>query len=89
MSAFDAVAADIETCQRPDGGNAISRKVGSGLYSHLLALGEERGHDNCTRSTQLFAAKVSLGHVRFHGNSLRVAEGELVESADKAKTMAE
>ena len=31
----DVVAADVKDRQCPDGGNAISRKVGSGLYSSL------------------------------------------------------
>ena len=69
------VAADVQRRQRPDGGNTISTKVGSGLYSHLLALGKEGSDDDGSRLVQLFAAEVCFGHPGVHGDRLLVAEG--------------
>ena len=40
-----------------------------------LALGQEGGHNNRTRSTQLFTAEVGFGHAGLHSNGVRVAEG--------------
>ena len=74
----DAVGADVQTCQRPDGGNAISTKVGSGLYSHLLALGKEGSDDDGSRSEQLFAAEVCFGHTDVHGDRLTVTKGDVL-----------
>ena len=54
----------------------ISTKVGSGLFSHLLALWEEGSHDDGARSTQPFATEVGFGHVRLHGDGLAIAEGD-------------
>ena len=48
----------------------------SGRCDDLLALGEEGSHNNCTGSTQLFAAEVGFGHGGLHGDSLLVAEGD-------------
>ena len=56
------VVAQVQTCQRPDGGNVISRKVGSGLYSHLLALGEEGSEHDGARNAKLLATEVSFKH---------------------------
>ena len=42
----------------------------------LLAHGQEGGHNNRTRFTQLLAAEVGFGHVRLHGDGLAVAKGD-------------
>ena len=48
-----------------------------GNAPNLLALGQKGGHNDCFRSTQPFAAKVSFSHVGLHGNdSLIVAKGD-------------
>ncbi len=48
----------------------------SGWRGDLLALGQEGGHNNRTRSTQPFAAEVSVGHGGIHGGGLLVAKGD-------------
>ena len=46
------------------------------MCGDLLALiGEEGGHNNRARRTQLFAAEVGFSHVGLHGGSLLVTEG--------------
>ena len=45
------------------------------VYGDLLALGEEGGHNNRTRSKQLFTAEVGFGHAGLHGDGVRFAEG--------------
>ena len=45
----EAVAADVQRRQRPDGGNAISTKVGSGLAWHLLVLPDGISESSHTR----------------------------------------
>ena len=45
-------------------------------WRNLLALRQEGGHNNRTRSFQLLAAEVSFGHVRLHGDHPNVAEGD-------------
>ena len=45
-------------------------------WRNLLALRKEGGHNNRTRSTQLFAAEVGFGHDGLHGDSFLVAEGD-------------
>ena len=72
----ELVVANIQTRHRPNGGNAISRKVGSGLYSHLLALRKEGSDDDGPSPVQAFAAEVCFGHTGVHGDRLIVAKGE-------------
>ena len=55
---------------------AISAKVGQGIFLHLLALGEESCHNNGARDAQPFAAEVGFSHIRFHGGGLLDAEGD-------------
>ena len=76
VEANELVVADIQRRQRPDGGNAISTKVGTGLYSHLLALGKEGSDNDGSRSVQLFATEVCFGHAGVHGDRLIVAKGD-------------
>ena len=73
------IPADSEFCHRPDGGMdgaGISEMYIWTVYRNLLALGEEGGHNDRTRSTQLFAAEIGFGHGGLHGGSLLVAEGD-------------
>ena len=55
---------------------AILARLGHRTLMHLLALGKEGGHNNCARSTQLFAAEVGFGHGALNGGSLLVAKGD-------------
>ena len=54
----------------------VLAKCISRWLADLLALGQEGGHNNRTRSTQLFAAEVGLGHAGLHGDGMHVAEGD-------------
>ena len=54
----------------------ILAKGVSGWRGDLLALGQEDGHNNRTRSIQLFAAEVGFGHIGLHRDSLLVAESD-------------
>ena len=80
---FDTIVREVERCQRPDGmDGAVLAKFTSGMACDLLALGQERGHNNRTRSTQLSAAEVSFGHIRLHGDNLLIAEGDAPQRPD-------
>ena len=73
------VVADIQRRQRPNGGMdgaGISEMYIRLAWRNLLALRKEGGHNNRTRSTQLFAAEVGFGHDGLHGDSLLVPEGD-------------
>ena len=72
----EPIACEVEGRQRPDGGNAISTKVGSGLYSHLLALGEESSDDVGFRSAEALVAEVCFSHIGLHGDSTLVPKGD-------------
>ena len=72
---FEAIAREVDRRQRPNGGNTISRKVGSGLYSHLLALGE-KGSYNVGFVAVKLVTEVSLGHGGGHSDCLSVAKGD-------------
>ena len=54
----------------------VGKKYKTGIFSHLLPLGEECGRDDRAGSTQLLAAEVGFSHVRLHRDCLRVAEGD-------------
>ena len=76
---FDIIFRKIKGCQRPgggmDGAAGVSEKYIRMAWD-LPALGQEGGHNDCTRSTQLFAAEVGFSHVAPHGGSLLVTEGD-------------
>ena len=82
IDAAEGVVADIQRRHRPDGGNAISTKVGTGLYSHLLALGKEGSDNDGSRNIQLFAAEVCFAHTGVHRDRLAVAKGDGLQRPD-------
>ena len=54
----------------------LAKSTIGGVFSYLLALGEEGGCNNRAGSTQLLAAEVGFGHGGLHGGGLVVAEGD-------------
>ena len=55
-AAYDVIAADIQTRQRPDGGNTISTKVGSGLSWDLLVRPDGVSESDHARSIKFTVA---------------------------------
>ena len=75
----DVALEEVGGNQCPDGGMddaGVSEKYIQIACADLLALGQEGGHNNRTRNTQLFTAEVGFGHAGLHSDGVHVAEGD-------------